>query len=74
MQVSLNPYFSIQGFLAAGPSAVLGPMVLFLLSCSVLNRDTLLPGVLAAVAGSVWITMLAAGRRTHTDKNTEKQQ
>lgn len=37
-------------------------MVLFLLSCSVLKRDTLLPGVLGAVAGSVWITMLAARR------------
>jgi len=60
---SETPYFSIQGFLTTGPSAVLGPMVLFLLSCSVLKRDALLPGVLVAVLGSVWITMLAANKR-----------
>lgn len=46
-------YFSIQGFLAAGPSAVMGPSILFLLSCSELNRDTLFPGLLEADEGSV---------------------
>lgn len=59
---SLTPYFSIQGFLAAGPSPILAPIVLFLLSCSALKRDTLFPGELDPVAGSVWITMLAARR------------
>lgn len=49
----LNSYFSIHGFLAAGPSAALGITVLFLLSGSVLKRGTLFPGLLVVMEGSV---------------------
>lgn len=62
----VRPYLSIQGFLAAGPSAAPGPMLLFLLSWSALNLETLLPGTLTGAAGSVWITMLAAAHRQET--------
>lgn len=54
-------YFSIQGFLAPGPSAALCPIVLFLLSWSAFKEEALFP-VLAVETGSVWITMFAAGR------------
>lgn len=55
-----NSYFCIHGFLAVGPSANIQPIGLFLLCCSELKQDMLLPGALAGVAGSVWITILAA--------------
>lgn len=64
-----NSYFSIHAFLAAGPSAVLGITVLFLLSGSLLKRGTLFPGLLVVTAGSVWITMLAAGRQTNMNSH-----